>query len=74
MCQRLEIDRTCVEDLGKRLHQEVAATVRKQDVQEKLVALGFEPEGNSPAEFAGQIKSELAKWARVVKIAKVQVE
>ena len=58
----------------KRLHQEVAAIVRKQDVQEKLVALGFEPEGNSPAEFAGQIKSELAKWARVVKIAKVQVE
>ena len=57
-----------------RLHSETAAIVKKPDVQEKLVALGFEPEGNSPAEFAAQIRSELAKWAKVVKIAKVTVE
>jgi tripartite-type tricarboxylate transporter receptor subunit TctC len=57
-----------------RLHKETAATVRKPDVQEKLIALGFEPEGNTPAEYAAQLKSELAKWARVVKVAKVQIE
>jgi tripartite-type tricarboxylate transporter receptor subunit TctC len=57
-----------------RLHREVAAIVKKADVHEKLVALGFDPEGNTPAEYAAQIKSELAKWARVVKMAKVQVE
>jgi tripartite-type tricarboxylate transporter receptor subunit TctC len=57
-----------------RLHDEVAAVVKKPDIQEKLVALGFEPEGNSPAEFAAQIKSELQKWAKVVKIANVTVE
>jgi tripartite-type tricarboxylate transporter receptor subunit TctC len=60
--------------LVSRLHGHVAAIVRKPDVQEKLIALGFEPEGNSPAEFAAQMKSELAKWAKVVKIAKVTVE
>jgi len=57
-----------------RLHRELAAVVRKPEVQEKLIALGFEPEGNSPAEFAAQMKSELAKWAKVIKAAKVVVE
>jgi tripartite-type tricarboxylate transporter receptor subunit TctC len=57
-----------------RLHKETAATVRRSEVQEKLIALGFEPEGNTPAEFAAQLKNELSKWARVIKIAKVVVE
>jgi tripartite-type tricarboxylate transporter receptor subunit TctC len=57
-----------------RIHNEIAAIVKKPDVQEKLVALGFEPEGNRPAEFAAQIRSELEKWAKVVKIANVTLE
>jgi tripartite-type tricarboxylate transporter receptor subunit TctC len=57
-----------------RLHRETAAIVKKPDVREKLIALGFDPEGNTPAEFAAQIKSELAKWAKVIKIANVKVE
>ena len=57
-----------------RLHKETAATVKRPEVREKLIALGFEPEGNTPAEFAAQLKVELDKWARVIKIAKVPVE
>jgi tripartite-type tricarboxylate transporter receptor subunit TctC len=57
-----------------RLHRETAAIVKKPEVREKLIALGFDPEGNTPAEFAAQIKSELAKWAKVIKIANVKVE
>ena len=57
-----------------RLHQETAVIVKKPEVREKLIALGFDPEGNTPAEFAAQIKSELAKWAKVIKIANVKVE
>jgi tripartite-type tricarboxylate transporter receptor subunit TctC len=60
--------------LVARLHKETAAIVKKRDVQEKLIALGFEPEGNTPAEYAAQLKVELDKWARVIKVAKVQVE
>ena len=60
--------------LVSRLHQETAAIVKKRDVQEKLIALGFEPEGNTPAEFAAQMKVELAKWAKVIKTANVVVE
>jgi tripartite-type tricarboxylate transporter receptor subunit TctC len=57
-----------------RLHKEIAAVVRKTDVQEKLIALGFDPEGGTPVDYAAAIKSELGKWARVVKTAKVQPE
>ncbi len=60
--------------LVARLHQETAAIVRKRDVQEKLIALGFEPEGNTPAEFAAQLKAETEKWGRVIKVAKITVE
>ena len=61
-------------DLVARLHKESAAVVKKPEVQERLIALGFDPEGSAPAEYAAQIKAELGKWAKVVKIAKVQVE
>jgi tripartite-type tricarboxylate transporter receptor subunit TctC len=57
-----------------RLHRETAAIVKKAEVKERLIALGFEPEGNTPAEYAAQIKSEIAKWAKVVKIANVHLE
>jgi tripartite-type tricarboxylate transporter receptor subunit TctC len=60
--------------LVARLHRELAAVVKKPEVQEKLIALGFEPEGNTPAEYAAQMKSELAKWAKVIKAAKIRVE
>lgn len=57
-----------------RLHKETAAIVQKRDVREKLIALGFDPEGNTPAEFSAQIKSEIAKWAKVIKVAGVKID
>ena len=57
-----------------RLHRETAAIVKKPEVSGKLIALGYEVEGNTPAEFAAQIKSELAKWAKVIKIANVKLD
>jgi tripartite-type tricarboxylate transporter receptor subunit TctC len=56
------------------LHRELAAMVKKPEVTERLVALGIEPEGTSPAQFAAQIADEIAKWGRVVKVAGVKVE
>jgi tripartite-type tricarboxylate transporter receptor subunit TctC len=48
--------------------------VKKPEVAERLVALGIEAEGTSPAQFAAQIADEIAKWGRVVKVAGVKVE
>jgi len=56
------------------LHRELAAMVKKPAVAERLIALGIEPEGNTPAQFAAQIVEEIAKWGKVVKMAGVKPE
>ena len=43
------------------------------EVRERLQALGFEPLGNTPEEFAAVQKSELAQWAALVKAAGVSI-
>lgn len=56
------------------LHRELVAMVKKPAVRERLVALGIEPEGTTPQEFARQIAEEITKWGKVVKLAGVKAE
>jgi tripartite-type tricarboxylate transporter receptor subunit TctC len=45
------------------------------DVKERLAVLGLEPVVNTPEEFAAQIKTEMARWAKVIQdagIAKIE--
>ena len=44
------------------------------DVRQRLIALGYEPLGSTPEEFAANIRSEMAKWAKAAKDAKIRVE
>ena len=44
------------------------------DVQKRLDDLGVEGVANSPAAFAERIKSELEKWAQVIRDAKIKIE
>jgi tripartite-type tricarboxylate transporter receptor subunit TctC len=44
------------------------------DVRQRLMALGYEPLGSTPLEFAANLKSEMAKWAQAAKEAKIRVE
>src|SRR5450759_1800937 len=56
------------------LHGEVVKTLKLPDVLERFAALGLDPVGNSPQEFGAYIRSELAKWAKVVKDANIKVD
>jgi tripartite-type tricarboxylate transporter receptor subunit TctC len=56
------------------LHREVVAAIAMPDVKERLAALGFEPIGNTPAEFGERIKTEMEKWGKVVRDAKLKIE
>ena len=56
------------------LHREIVKLGTLPDVTEKLSALGFEPVGNTPDEFAAQIKRELPKWAKLVRDANIKAE
>jgi tripartite-type tricarboxylate transporter receptor subunit TctC len=42
--------------------------------RQRLEVQGFEPEGGTPAEFAAYIKSEIVKWAKVIKDAGIPAE
>lgn len=42
--------------------------------RQRLEAQGFEPEGGTPAEFAAYIKTEIVKWAKVIKDAGIPAE
>ena len=57
-----------------RLHGEVAAMLKRADFYDKLVALGMEPEATTPQAFAANIKEEKAKWAKVIKMARVPLQ
>jgi len=37
-------------------------------------AIGFEPAGTDPAEFAAYIRNDIAKWSRIIDEAKLKVQ
>jgi tripartite-type tricarboxylate transporter receptor subunit TctC len=44
------------------------------EVKEALAKQGAESESSTPEQFAAYIRSELAKWAKVVKDANVRLD
>ena len=50
-----------------RLNKEIRAAMATPDLAERFIALGLEPTTSSPEEFSAFVKSEIAKWAKVVK-------
>ena len=57
-----------------RLQKDIAAVLMLPEVRERYLKGGFEPVGNTPAEFAAQIKTDLARWNKVVKDANIRIE
>jgi tripartite-type tricarboxylate transporter receptor subunit TctC len=57
-----------------RLHREIVKVVATPDVRERLTALGFEPIASTPQEFADRIKSEIGKWAEVIRAAGLKAQ
>jgi tripartite-type tricarboxylate transporter receptor subunit TctC len=53
------------------LQTEIARIVHLPDVKEKLLAVGLEPNGMSQAAFADYIKTDIAKWKKVIVDAKI---
>jgi tripartite-type tricarboxylate transporter receptor subunit TctC len=51
----------------QRINAAVVRIFNTPDVRERFVALGSEPIPSTPEEFASLMKSELPKWAKIVK-------
>ena len=54
-------------DIVARLNTEIVRALHTAEMRERLAALGAEPIGNKPEEFAAFIKTEIPKYAKVVK-------
>jgi tripartite-type tricarboxylate transporter receptor subunit TctC len=61
-------------DIVNRIQAETAKALGSPAIKEKLLAQGAIPGGNTPAEFARMIESEIAKWAPVVKASGAKVD
>lgn len=57
-----------------RLGKAIGDIVALPDVQQKLRAMGVEPEGRGPEAFAAFQQAEIAKWGEVIKKAGIQAE
>jgi tripartite-type tricarboxylate transporter receptor subunit TctC len=61
-------------DIVARLNSEIGRIYALPEMRENLGRQGAEVRTNSPDEFAAFIRTEKAKWAKVVKDADVKVE
>jgi tripartite-type tricarboxylate transporter receptor subunit TctC len=57
-----------------KLNAEINAALKLPDVRTKLEAAGIEIQGGTPQQYAALIKSDLAKWGKVVKEAGIAAE
>ena len=57
-----------------KLNRDIVAVLKLPDVRERLLGQGFEVVGNSREEFGAYIKSEIAKWSKVIKQAGIRAD
>jgi tripartite-type tricarboxylate transporter receptor subunit TctC len=56
------------------LNREIINSVTHPNMKERLATLGFEPVGDTPEEFAKQIKFEIETWGKVIRAANIRLE
>lgn len=61
-------------EVVRRLNAEINRVLQAPDVRERLTALGTEPTGGSPEQFAQVIRADTARWAKVVGDAGIRIE
>jgi len=57
-----------------RLYQEASRAMASGDTRDKLKAIGMDPGGLSPEQLAAMIKSDLARYASIVKAANIKAD
>lgn len=61
-------------EIVARLNADIVKVLRSQETQDRLIALGCEPVGNTSKEFAAFVSAERDKWARVIKQAGIKLD
>ena len=61
-------------DLVARLNKDIVAVVNSPDVKARFAEVGAEPIGDTPEQMATRLRNDTARYATVVKQAKVKIE
>ena len=61
-------------DIVRKVNADALAIIARPDFQERLAKDAIEPVANSPEAFAEQIRSDVERWARLVKAAGIKAE
>jgi tripartite-type tricarboxylate transporter receptor subunit TctC len=61
-------------EIVRRLNAELVASLKEPDVQARFKQLSTDPVGNTPEEFAAFVRTELDKYARVIKGAGIRLD
>ncbi len=58
----------------ERLQRDIAAVLKEDEIRQRYATLGIIPVGNTPDQFAEQIRADYARWEPVVKKAGIKVD
>ena len=61
-------------EIVNKLNAEIVKILQTQDVKERLNSQGFEIRTSTPEQFAAYLKSEIVKWAKIVKESGAKVD
>jgi tripartite-type tricarboxylate transporter receptor subunit TctC len=61
-------------EIVDRIYREVARILQESEVREKILAMGNEPVGNTPEQFAAEIRSDVPRWKEVANKAGIRAE
>jgi tripartite-type tricarboxylate transporter receptor subunit TctC len=61
-------------EIVNRLNREIVRILNMSAVHDRLSSLSTVPVGDTPAHFAGFIRSERDKWAKVIRTAGIKLE
>jgi tripartite-type tricarboxylate transporter receptor subunit TctC len=59
-------------EIVTKLHGEIAKLVAQPQTKERLLAMGLDPVGLPPDEFASYLKTETVKWGKLVREADIK--
>ena len=61
-------------NIVNRIRDELVKGMAEPDIRDKLIGLGVEPDGRSPAEFAKFHQADIARWTAIAKAANITAD